>query len=64
MRVFDWIKFFSLEIPIFGESLSCYPIWAGLLIGYFFLGGGGVGGGSNPKMLETRVSDRTICFCL
>ena len=25
MRVFDWINFFDLEIPIFGESLSCYP---------------------------------------
>ena len=27
-----------------------------------FFEGGGVGGGSNPKMLEIRVSDRIILF--
>ena len=30
----------------------------------FFWGGGGVGVGSNPKMLETRVSDRIHFFRL
>ena len=56
-------NFFSLQIKVFQQSLSYYPVWIGDSDRISFFGGGGGGEGAQ-KMLEIRVLDRMNFFRL